>query len=173
MSRFLGAVDRLDRSLTALSPVAMTAFGAFSFYYVALSYGLFVVALAGGKQGMTHVVANSGNNPGLILIFLPLIPMGLVFLEAADLEGRGLVYWRANVSPVLSKTPLIGRVVNYLWPAPPREPYVSPQTGLSSSIDFMARSLAGGLLLPVVAYYIGKVIFKKSGSIKRLVLVSE
>ena len=51
MSRVVGAVDRLDRSVTALSPVVVTAFGIFSLYYVAFSYGLFVIALAGGKRG--------------------------------------------------------------------------------------------------------------------------
>lgn len=173
MSRVIAAVDRLDRSLTALSPVVVTAFGAFSLYYVAFSYGLFVVALAGGKRGITGVVASSGSSPGLVLICLPLIPVGLVLLEAADLEGRGLVYWRAKVSPVLSRIPVLGKVINYMWPTPPREPYVSQPSGLSSSIDFLARSVTGGLMLPLVAYYIGRSMFKKAGSVQRIMLVSK
>ena len=172
MSRVVGAVDRLDRSVTALSPVVVTAFGIFSLYYVAFSYGLFVIALAGGKRGITGVVANSGNNPGIVLICLPLIPVSLVFLEAADLEGRGLRYWRAKISPLLSRIPILGRIINYWWPTPPREPHVSPPSGLSSSIDFLARSVSGGLLLPVVAYYIGRAAFKKTGSVQQIILVS-
>lgn len=173
MSRLVGAVDRLDRSITALSPVAVTAFGIFSLYYVAFSYGLFVIALAGGKRGITSVVANSGHNPGLFLVCLPLIPVGLVFLEAADFEGRGLRYWRARVSPLLSRIPLLGRVINYIWPTPPREPYVSQPIGLASSIDFLARSVTGGLMLPVVAFYIGRAAFKKNNNLHQILLVSE
>ena len=49
----------------------------------------------------------------------------------------------AKVSPLLSRIPILGRVINYWWPTPPREPHVSPPSGLSSSIDFLARSVSG------------------------------
>lgn len=172
MSRVIGVIDRLDRSLTTVSPVGLTAFGIFSLYYVSLSYGLLVVALAGGKQGIQSVVHNSSSNPGLFFICLPLIPVGLIFLEAADIEGRVLTYWRANVSSYLSSLPVIGKVMDYFWPPPQRVPFISQPSGLASSIDFLSRSIAGGLTLPIVAYYIGNHTFKKSNSLQRIVLVS-
>ena len=49
------ALDRLDRTLTAASPVAVAIIGITSMYYVAFSYGLAVVGLLCGREGVTQV----------------------------------------------------------------------------------------------------------------------
>ena len=149
------AVDRVDRTITAvLSPLGIVTLGFFSLYYVALSYGFVVVALAGGRDGFSRVVATSGY-PTLVLVGVPMIPVLLISLEAIDVESRILTYWRSKVSPKLSSVPVIGRVVEYVWPTPTRQPYLSRPTGFNSVLDYVSRSVSGGLLLPIIAYIIG------------------
>ena len=49
------AMDRMDRSITAASPVAVAVIGIASLYYVAFSYGLAVVGLLFGRDSVTQV----------------------------------------------------------------------------------------------------------------------
>lgn len=44
------ALDRMDRTLTAGSPIAVAMIGITSVYYVAFSYGLAVVGLLFGRE---------------------------------------------------------------------------------------------------------------------------
>lgn len=44
------ALDRMDRTLTAASPIAVAMIGITSVYYVAFSYGLAVVGLLFGRE---------------------------------------------------------------------------------------------------------------------------
>ena len=172
MRSVVEAVDRVDRTITAvLSPLGIVTLGFFSLYYVALSYGFVVVALAGGRDGFSRVVATSGY-PTLVLVGVPMIPVLLISLEAIDIENRILAYWRSKVSPKLSTIPAVGRVVEYIWPTPTRQPYLSRSTGFNSAIDYVSRSVSGGLLLPVIAYIIGMKAFKSRGKFQRIVLVS-
>ena len=54
-SYVLRALDRMDRSITAASPVAVAVIGIASLYYVAFSYGLAVVGLLFGRDSVTQV----------------------------------------------------------------------------------------------------------------------
>ena len=54
-SYVLRAMDRMDRAVTAASPVAMAVIGVTSLYYVAFSYGLAVVGLLFGRESVTQV----------------------------------------------------------------------------------------------------------------------
>ena len=54
-SYVLRALDRLDRTLTAASPVAVAVIGITSLYYAAFSYGLAVVGLLFGREIATKV----------------------------------------------------------------------------------------------------------------------
>lgn len=58
----LRALNRLDRTLTAASPLALAVIGVSSLYYVAFSYGLAVVGLLFGKDSVTQVFCNNYNN---------------------------------------------------------------------------------------------------------------
>lgn len=49
------ALDRMDRTLTAASPIAVAMIGITSVYYVAFSYGLAVVGLLFGKERASQV----------------------------------------------------------------------------------------------------------------------
>lgn len=51
----IALLDRMDRALTAASPVAVAMLGISSTYYVAFSYGLGVIALLFGKEGASQV----------------------------------------------------------------------------------------------------------------------
>ena len=47
------------------------------------------------------------------------------------------------------------------------------QEGLGGAVDSVSRSVTGGLLLPFIAYAIGKVCFKNvRNHLKRVILVS-
>lgn len=157
-------VDRMDHAITTMSPLVVSVLGVTSVYYVAFSYGLGVIALLYGRNGASQVVSNVSTNPLLVVAGVPLIPVGLVALEAADLEGRALNVWRANVSPLLPRLPLVGRPIEWLWPTPTRKPLASSQDGLGGAIDVMARSISSGLLLPFIAYFVGGYCFKSVSS---------
>ena len=84
-----------------------------------------------------------------------------------------LVYWRSSVSPALSSVPVLGRILNWLWPTPTRVPRDTSQSDLGGAVDYLARSMSVGLLLPFAAYYTGKFCFKSvENGLKRMLLVS-
>ena len=72
---------------------------------------------------------------------------------------RGIDLWRKKVSPRLSVAPLIGGIIEYLWPTPIREPHQSSQ-GPGNPVELLARNISAGLLLPFAAYLTGKTFFK-------------
>ena len=171
--RILSVVERLDRSVTTvLSPISTTGLGMLSLYYVALSYGFLVIGLIGGRQSLTRLVANTSMNPLLVLVGVPMIPVSLIMLEALDVEDKSLTLWRERVSPSISRLPVISTVVEYLWPTPHRTPTVSHPSGFINTIDYIARSIVGGLTLPFFGYAIGRVLFKKHNNLQKVVLVS-
>ena len=212
-SYVLRALDRMDRGLTAASPVAVAVIGIASLYYVAFSYGLAVVGLLFGRDSVTQVsplftktllcnwnlvvwciiqvIATAPYNPMLVVVGVPAIPAVLVILEGADLDGRwaqqshptdnyailsntnqwssffylylsslarGVAVWRREISPRLSGIPLVGGLIEAIWPTPVRVPYASSQ-GPASPIERAARSLSAGLFLPFAAYITGKLLF--------------
>ena len=171
--RILSVVERLDRSVTTvLSPISTTGLGMLSLYYVALSYGFLVIGLIGGRQSLTRLVANTSMNPLLVLVGVPMIPVSLIMLEALDIEDKSLSLWRDRVSPSISRLPVISTVVEYLSPTPHRTPTVSHPSGFINTIDYIARSIVGGLTLPFFGYAIGRVLFKKHNNLQKVVLVS-
>jgi len=165
-------LDRVDLAYTRVCPLGVGVFGVAAVYYVAFSYGLGVIALVFGKEGATQVLGVASTSPFVIGIGVPLIPIGLISLEAYDVEGRILRYWRSSVSPTLSKLPLIGQVIDWLWPTPTREPLHTGADGLGGSIDFLARNISSGLLLPFAAFVVGRVCFRSvKSNYGRVVLV--
>lgn len=91
----------------------------------------------------------------------------------AHWSNRVLVYWRSSVSPVLSTLPVFGKILNWLWPTPTRVPRDTSQSDLGGAVDYLARSMTVGLLLPFAAYYTGKLCFKSmENGLKRMLLVS-
>lgn len=165
------AIDWLDRLLTLVAPLGLTTTTFTALYYVAFSYGLGVVALAIGKDSTVKVVTGLPSGPLITMVGLPLIPVGLILLEITDVEGRVLSYWRSIVSPVLSTLPLFGNLLNWLWPTPTRVPRDTSQSDLGGTVDYVARSMTVGLLLPFAAYYTGKFCFKSmENGFKRMLL---
>lgn len=84
----ISVLDQVDRTLTRLSPVALGVLGTASAYYIAFSYGVGVVVLVLGKEEATQLFGNAANSPLLVLVGVPLIPVGLVALEASNFEDR-------------------------------------------------------------------------------------
>ena len=84
----ISVLDQIDRTLTQLSPVALGVLGTASAYYIAFSYGVGVVVLVLGKEEATQLFGNSANSPLLVFVGVPLIPVGLVALEASNFEDR-------------------------------------------------------------------------------------
>ena len=80
--------------------------------------------------------------------------------------------WRREISPRLSEVPVIGGLIEAMWPTPVRVPYPSSQ-GPESPVERLARSLSAGLLLPFAAYATGKTLFRCLDSTpKQVALVS-
>lgn len=174
---FLPAVERLDRSVTnVLSPVGITTIGLITLYYTALSYGLLVIGMVGGRPGLARIVSSSNTHPMLMVVAIPMIPVALVLLEASEVEDKTLTIWRKRIGPVISKTPILGSIVNYFWPAIKREPFrhQNSRGSITITIDNLARSISGGLMLPFLGYLFGKVIFGKTKltSFQRTLLVN-
>lgn len=166
----LPALSRIDRTITnVVSPMAITTLGGVCLYYTAISYGLVVVALIGGRHGLTRLASTSSTHPLIIIIAVPMIPVLLVCLEGIELEERSLSLWRNKVSPVLPKIPLFGSAITYFWPPLTREPFGSHRRESNSNMltmfDYVARSLMGGLTLPFIGYLIGRGLFRNKGNL--------
>lgn len=84
----ISVLDRFDRTLTRISPVALGVLGTASAYYIAFSYGVCVVILVIGKEEAMYLFGNAFNSPLLVLVGVPLIPVGLVALEASNFEDK-------------------------------------------------------------------------------------
>lgn len=174
--KVLAIIERLDRSVTnVFSPIGITAIGFITLYYTALSYGIVVIGLVWGRPGLARVVARSSSHPMLMMVGVPLIPVGLVLLEASELEEKALLLWRKRLSPYICHIPVLGQIVNYFWPTLTREPLIGSQSGgVGVTVDYLARSVSGGLMLPFVGFLIGKILFKTrpSNVLQRTMLVS-
>ncbi len=76
------------------------------------------------------------------------------------------------MSSKLSYVPLLGGYIDWIWPTPCREPLQSSQDGLGGSMDYLARSMSAGLLLPFAAYLVGFCFRSVTKSnTKRIILV--
>ena len=84
----MSALDRFDRALTRLSPVALGVLGTASAYYIAFSYGAAVIVLVLGKEEATQLFGNAVSSPLLVFVGVPLVPIGLVALEASNFEDK-------------------------------------------------------------------------------------
>lgn len=163
------ALDRLDWSVTTVSPFGITGIGIFSVYYAALSYGTIVIWVVDGSRLLDKV------SPMMVLVGLPLVPVSLITLEAIDIEDRVLVLWRQKIMPLfMAKIPLVGGILNYYWPEMTRQPIISKPSGVSSTMDYITRCVISGLSLPFIAHFAGKILFscKYQSSLQRTVLVS-
>lgn len=97
----------------------------------------------------------------------------IMYVDAlCTIHCRGIAMWRREISPRLSEIPLVGELIETVWPTPMRVPYASSQ-GPESPVERLARSLSAGLLLPFAAYATGKTLFKwVKGTPKQVALVS-
>ena len=85
---------------------------------------------------------------------------------------RALLFWQQNMSSVLSQTPVIGQLIDWFWPTPARAPMPSSQSGIGGTIDYIARSVSAGLLLPFAAYLVGRICFRfVKSNLRKVVLV--
>lgn len=171
----LPILERVDRTITTvISPIATSGLGILCLYYVAVSYGFVVIGVIGGRQSLARLITNTTMNPMLIIIGVPMIPVSLVMLEALDIEDKSLYVWRSSVSPKISKIPIFGPVIEYFWPKPHRVPVISHPTGFVSTIDYITRSITGGLMLPFMGYLIGQFAFKhtRRNNVQKVILVS-
>ena len=71
--------------------------------------------------------------------------------------------------------PLVGSAVEWIWSPPSRVPHLSTLDGLSGTIDYLARNITSGLMLPFIAYALGVTCFQRfsQSHTKRVLLVRE
>ena len=70
--------------------------------------------------------------------------------------------------------PLLGAAVDWYWPSPTREPHLSSQDGIGGTIDYLARNITAGLVLPFIAYTVGLIFFRSvPNHTKRILLVRD
>ena len=79
--------------------------------------------------------------------------------QVTSLSFRAIAMWRREISPHLSEVPLVGELIETVWPTPVRVPHASSQ-GPESPVERLARNLSSGLLLPFAAYATGKLLFR-------------
>ena len=173
--RLIPLVERVDRTVTTVfSPIATSGLGILCLYYVAVSYGFLVVGVIGGRKSLARLITSTTMNPMLVIIGVPMIPVSLIMLEALDVEEKTLSVWRNSLSPKISALPLFGPLIEYFWPKPHRVPVISRPTGFVSAVDFISRSITGGLVLPFFGYVIGQFAFKncRQSNVQKVILVS-
>jgi len=164
LKKFPALLEMIDHFISCfLSPCLAAIFMAVSVYWIAITYGaLTFLQIAGRDRGIS--IFQSGD-PSIIIILvaLPLIPLGLVLLRLIPWDDALLRLFR-NCASVVRKLPFMkhSREFEYqnhsiFLPLP--EP-ISKE-----------RVFCGAVLLPTISYLVGNLIFRSvDNAVKRTLL---
>merc|ERR1719350_2051088 len=152
---FLRLLDALDKLVGRLCPVVAGGVCVGSLYWTCVTYGaVTVMQVTGHTDGLT-LMENS--DPLLLLVSLPLVPVGLVLAKMIRWQEPVLNFMRARlpkfaitkyILPAFSTTPVAEGSASAANLPPPSDP-VS-----------VTRTFCGALFFPTVATFLGSALFE-------------
>ena len=167
MGPVLVCLETIDRIVMKAAPVGLATAVGMALYWNSFSYGMFTVYTVLGKED-TQALLEKGD-PILIVVGVPIVPLGLIILNAVPWEERLLRLYYEVLGPRMRKN----RFLRYLAPA---ESTTTKQifTTEQNSLPSLARTICGSLLFPYLSAGIGKLFFSGvSKNWKRAIFVSD
>ncbi|KAG9511310.1 E3 ubiquitin-protein ligase MARCH5 [Fragariocoptes setiger] len=166
-SNIVKMLERYELFLYSSSPfVAVTGVVA-GIYWCCMSWGTLCMFQIMGQEEGGRVLDES--DPLLLLIGLPSIPIMLVLAKLIKWEDLVLKCWR-------TRTPKIPPILSYILGEPPTNPRANcddilVERSYSEPVG-CARMICGALLLPSMASFVGKLLFRRvtSSTLQRSLL---
>jgi len=152
---FLRLLDALDKLVGRLCPVVAGGVCVGSLYWTCVTYGaVTVMQVAGHTDGLTLMETA---DPLLLLVSLPLVPLGLVLAKMVRWQEPVLHFLRAR----LPQLP----ITKYILPAfatSPRSESSFSAASLPPSSDpvSVTRTFCGALFFPTIATFLGSTLFE-------------
>jgi len=153
---FLRLLDALDKLVGRLCPVIAGGVCVGSLYWTCVTYGaVTVMQVAGHSDGLT-LMENA--DPLLLLVSLPLVPLGLVLGKMVKWQEPVLHFLRAHL-PRLQIT----RFVLPAFASNPESEGSSSAASLPPSSDpvSVTRTFCGALFFPTIATFLGSTLFEE------------
>jgi len=153
---FLRLLDALDKLVGRLCPVVAGGVCVGSLYWTCVTYGaVTVMQVAGHSDGLT-LMENS--DPLLLLVSLPLVPLGLVLGKMVKWQEPVLHFLRAHLPHL--------QITRYILPAfasTPQSEGSSSAASLPPSSDpvSVTRTFCGALFFPTIATFLGSTLFEE------------
>lgn len=153
---FLRLLDALDKLVGRLCPVVAGGVCVGSLYWTCVTYGaVTVMQVAGHSDGLT-LMENS--DPLLLLVSLPLVPLGLVLGKMVKWQEPVLHFLRAHLPRL--------QITRYILPAfasTPQSEGSSSAASLPPSSDpvSVTRTFCGALFFPTIATFLGSTLFEE------------
>lgn len=152
---FLRLLDALDKLVGRLCPVVAGGVCVGSLYWTCVTYGaVTVMQVAGHTDGL---ILMETADPLLLLVSLPLVPLGLVLAKMVRWQEPVLHFLRAR----LPQLP----ITKYILPAfatSPRSEGSFSAASLPPSSDpvSVTRTFCGALFFPTIATFLGSTLFE-------------
>jgi len=153
---FLRLLDALDKLVGRLCPVVAGGVCVGSLYWTCVTYGaVTVMQVAGHSDGLT-LMENA--DPLLLLVSLPLVPLGLVLGKMVKWQEPVLHFLRAHLPHL--------QITRYILPAfasTPQSEGSSSAASLPPSSDpvSVTRTFCGALFFPTIATFLGSTLFEE------------
>lgn len=153
---FLRLLDALDKLVGRLCPVVAGGVCVGSLYWTCVTYGaVTVMQVTGHTDGLT-LMENS--DPLLLLVSLPLVPLGLVLGKMVKWQEPVLHFLRAHLPRL--------QITRYILPAfasTPQSEGSSSAASLPPSSDpvSVTRTFCGALFFPTIATFLGSTLFEE------------
>jgi len=153
---FLRLLDALDKLVGRLCPVVAGGVCVGSLYWTCVTYGaVTVMQVAGHSDGLT-LMENA--DPLLLLVSLPLVPLGLVLGKMVKWQEPVLHFLRAHLPQM--------QITKYILPAfasTPQSEGSSSAASLPPSSDpvSVTRTFCGALFFPTIATFLGSTLFEE------------
>jgi len=161
---FVAILDSGDRLIQKLCPIITGGVCVGSIYWTMVTFGAVTVMQTYGHDRSVIVMERA--DPMLLLVSLPLIPVGLIIGQMIRWEETVLHFLRVSVP----KTPIVRSIM-------PSFAYRPDHTGIQSRIPPMTdpisltRIFCGALFFPTVATFLGASLYKSVPSqFKRTIL---
>lgn len=156
VNRFVRLIEQYDKLLYGSSPFVAVSIVLGSIYLCCCSYGFIsIIQVLGHDEGRRLI---DEADPLLLIIGLPVIPVGLILAKLIKWEDFILRLWRKSAFS-------LPRPLSYIFDKPPLKPRANCDQllldpGFNEPLG-CTRMICGALLLPTVSTLLGKIFFSQ------------
>eukprot|EP00794_Sanderia_malayensis_P005221 gene5221-5877_t len=151
-------IDYTDKLFNRISPIVAGGVVLGSLYWSAVTYGAITIVQTMGHKNALEMMEKE--DPLFLLVFLPIIPFGLILLRMIKWEDYLLELWRKHSAKLFHQTENQGEVAR-----------VPVEAGNGMDFSSTTRTLCGALLLPTFACTCGNYFFKNINSAMKRTLL--